>query len=188
MLFVADDGVHGFELWRTDGTAAGTTIVADIFPGEVSSSAYPLIRLDDRVLFWADDGVQGLELWRTDGTAAGTALALDLTPGPGAPQFAPRDVAVAGGRLHFSSPFPDLGHELISTDGTWEGTQVFDLVPGPGSSTPRDPAPARDRLYFSADDLVHGRELWVVDLALLRDGFESGDLTAWTVVVPQRSR
>lgn len=30
---VADDGVHGFEVWVTDGTAVGTHIVVDLDPG-----------------------------------------------------------------------------------------------------------------------------------------------------------
>ncbi len=64
-------------------------------------------------------------------------------------------------------------------------TRVHDLVPGPGSSTPWFPTPAGDRLFFSANDLISGRELWSADLALLRDGFESGGLAAWAVAVPR---
>lgn len=36
--FSADDGVHGREVWRTDGTAAGTELVADLIPGADGSA------------------------------------------------------------------------------------------------------------------------------------------------------
>src|SRR5262245_64478937 len=34
--FAADDGVLGVALWKSDGTAAGTTLVMDIRPGSVN--------------------------------------------------------------------------------------------------------------------------------------------------------
>ncbi|HEX3128903.1 MAG TPA: ELWxxDGT repeat protein [Thermoanaerobaculia bacterium] len=38
LYFAFDDGIHGTELWRTDGTAGGTRMVKDICPGACSSS------------------------------------------------------------------------------------------------------------------------------------------------------
>jgi ELWxxDGT repeat protein len=40
LYFNADDDVHGLELWRSDGTAAGTVMVRDIEPGMKSSTPF----------------------------------------------------------------------------------------------------------------------------------------------------
>jgi ELWxxDGT repeat protein len=34
------DGVYGVELWRTDGTAEGTTLVRDVRPGAKASESF----------------------------------------------------------------------------------------------------------------------------------------------------
>ena len=81
-VFSGNDGVHGRELWVTDGTETGTRLLKDINPSGDSgpSHFYPLS--PGLVLFFATDEAHGREPWVTDGTEAGTRLVYDINPGP----------------------------------------------------------------------------------------------------------
>ena len=97
LVFTAYDARHGWELWRSDGTAKGTRLVKDIRPGRKGSGpedvacdgcsdsvASPPIIVGvagGSLVLWADDGRHGLEPWRSDGTAKGTRLLRDIRPG-----------------------------------------------------------------------------------------------------------
>ena len=48
-----NDGVHGSELWATDGTTAGTQLVLDLMPGAPSSSPDAMTAVGSRVFFTA---------------------------------------------------------------------------------------------------------------------------------------
>jgi ELWxxDGT repeat protein len=109
-LFVAYDAVHGTELWKTDGTPAGTVLVSDIAPGSMSSNPSSLVAAGGLVYFSAYEPVHGAELWQTDGTAAGTRLVQDIQPGVGS--AAPAALTVAGGQLYFSADDGLHGAEL----------------------------------------------------------------------------
>ncbi|HEY2840050.1 MAG TPA: ELWxxDGT repeat protein, partial [Pirellulales bacterium] len=71
--FAAYDGVHGNELWKSDGTAAGTVLVKDIKPGGANSFPRYLTNVNGTLFFTAGDfhpGYAGVDLWKSDGTAA----------------------------------------------------------------------------------------------------------------------
>ncbi|MBB3042284.1 hypothetical protein [Nocardioides soli] len=71
--FFADDDVHGRELWRSDGTAAGTTLFADLTPGDASSDttfgAGPTEMVATRNRLYFLTGSIPYTLWYTDGTS-----------------------------------------------------------------------------------------------------------------------
>jgi ELWxxDGT repeat protein len=81
LFFQANDGTRGPELWRSNGTTAGTVMVKDIDPGSVGSNPKYLTNANGTLFFQATNGVSGPELWRSNGAALGTVLTLDIRPG-----------------------------------------------------------------------------------------------------------
>lgn len=82
LYFSANDGVHGWELWKTDGTEAGTEMVADISTDDLyGSNPEHLINFNGTLIFTARDDVYGYEIYKSDGTAAGTEIIKDIVPG-----------------------------------------------------------------------------------------------------------
>ncbi|HEV7507427.1 MAG TPA: ELWxxDGT repeat protein [Thermoanaerobaculia bacterium] len=110
LYFVAFDADHGAELWRTDGTRAGSRIVADVSPGPGSSFPAELTVAGGRLYFTANDGEHGRELWVTDGTEAGTEQVADIAAGPAS--SSPMALTVAGDRLFFNADDGFTGREL----------------------------------------------------------------------------
>ena len=166
LFFSANDGVDGFELWKSDGTEEGTVLVADINPpgglGFGHSSPSSPVAVGGVLLFAANDGVTGRELWRSDGTAEGTDRVRDIVPG--AVGSDPDELLAVDGTVYFSAMGPDSGRELWKSDGTEDGTRIVaDIAHGFGaSSTPRFLARVGDSIFFSARN-ARGRELWKTD-------------------------
>lgn len=162
LYFGANDGVHGYELWVSDGTAAGTKMVKDTLPGSESGVERVYLTHDGYVYFSATDQAHGTELWRSDGSATGTALFKDIFPGEASswPDF----LTVAGDKFYFEAADLD-GRELWVSDGTSSGTvQVKDIWTGfQGSDPLHQSVVLGEQLLFTANDDVSGEELWITD-------------------------
>src|SRR5262249_18949535 len=103
-------GITGRELWKSDGTGAGTVLVKDIKAGSAGSGASGLRNVNGTLYFAADDGATGMELWRSDGTADGTVLVADINPGSAS--SSPAGLTVAGSHFFFSADDGVHGREL----------------------------------------------------------------------------
>ena len=80
LFLAANDGVHGDELWVSDGTAAGTRMLADIIPGSQGSNPSDLTPVGNDVYFIANEPNDYVGLWKSDGTVNGTAMVTDFVP------------------------------------------------------------------------------------------------------------
>ncbi|MBS1625824.1 MAG: T9SS type A sorting domain-containing protein [Bacteroidetes bacterium] len=128
LYFMAQQTTTGNELWVTDGTTAGTSIVKDILPGPGSSAAgqYGIIAWGGNLYFAAFDSINGAQLWASDGTGSGTSLLKILGTG-GSGNSNPRAFISYNSQLLFvagqNTSMAD--EELWTSDGTATNTHVI---------------------------------------------------------------
>ncbi len=200
IVVFAADGSQGRELWRTDGTTAGTQLVADLYPGGTSQSTNSsgpssFTPFNNAVYFTATDA-QGIELWKTDGTFAGTSVVKALhassvntmtvvqnrlmffvgstlwssdgsTTGTAAvtgPLAGVGPIVSAGPYAYFIGNDGTHGYELWRTDSTFTtATMVVDLWPGGNQSSITNLCAVGTRALFQASDGTHGTQVWASD-------------------------
>lgn len=159
LFFTGFDNEGMLSLWKSDGTEAGTVVV------NLGSGTYAprcLASIDGIHYFFTESSERDRELWRTDGTTQGTRR---IKAGLPALTYEERsrptdDSAIGiGGTLFFT-----VGGQLWKSDGTEAGTTGYPAptlwVMGRRQHVVTKLASLNGALFFSADDGIHGMELW----------------------------
>ncbi len=165
LYFAAQDDLNGTELWRSDGTTAGTNMVVDAVPGVDGLWPEDLVPMGNELVFTSGNLCpDGVQLWKTDGTPVGTEQFADID-GPVSTAGAISHLTVNGSTLFFhgdNGTNGTNGTELWRSDGTTDGTiQLNDLHPGGNSGLISILASGLGGVLFRGSDGVHGTELGV---------------------------
>ncbi|HIE00948.1 MAG TPA: hypothetical protein EYP59_11790, partial [Thiotrichaceae bacterium] len=160
LIYLADDGIHGRELWELNTDDQVAHIVSDIFAGPGNSNPDHFIVFNDVIYFSAGELTHGEEIWGYDGTT--TYLVADLNPGTGS--SSPTNFIIFKGLLYFTTTYT----------GAYDTLWSFDGVSSPSIVSYTNGMHLRlgiagvynDLLYFSAsldgDDLFN-QQLWAFD-------------------------
>lgn len=122
LFFVGRDSIHGSELWRTDGTVAGTRMVEDINPGKASSVLEKMTARNGVAYFIGYDIEHGYELWRSNGTSAGTYMIKDISTNDTDINYSMDfgDITATNDVVYFTT-----NEGIWTTDGTSAGTTLL---------------------------------------------------------------
>ncbi len=161
IYFYGCDGPSGIELWKSDGTVAGTKMIKDInlFPNKGMADTPNLrnmvVTSNGNIFFHATDSTYGDEFWVSDGTETGTKMIKDITPGKYGIGQGYEKYVVYNDKVLFN-----YSGVLYITDGTEQNTQILDsnlkILSG-------DYVVYNSKIYFYGNTLTSGRSLFESD-------------------------
>jgi len=146
----------GSEIWKTDGTEAGTVLVKEVneYAGSNPSS---YIQVGDKVFFLASTNSTGADLWVSDSES--TRLVKVINPNGNS---SIQSLTVHGSELYFVANNGVNGYELWKSDGTDAGTvMVKDITVGSSSFYPQQLTSVGNVLYFLSNSYYP--QLWKTD-------------------------
>jgi ELWxxDGT repeat protein len=165
--FIAYTTTHRTELWKSDGTIAGTVEVADINPTSGHGLTDSKLHIfNGKLYFFANNGTNGYELWESDGTGAGTTLVKDIYPGTSSScifsgNTIRPDITSTAQYMYFFArdTAGNNRYGLWRSDGTAGGTIFLKAL----QTSYYFMCPVSNLMYFTASDGTTGEELWVSD-------------------------
>ena len=176
-VFVTDDGVHGQQIWSTNGTSAGTELLATVDPGAEPSGG----ALDPQALAPSIEGASfaagdaafvlysatlGQQLWKSDGATASLVLTLDS--GPGNKNSSTLSFSVNGDSVCATDDGVH-GQKIWASDGTTAGTTLVATANSGTEAAGSEFVPSDIGFTGSGDGLIVlydqtiGQELWLTD-------------------------
>lgn len=165
MFFTATHAESGKELWTIGRPYTSAALVSDVLPGPASSAPYALCASSDQGLFFSalDDQI-GEELFLAASDGSRLKRAFDIYPGP--ESSFPYYTVVLEGRVVFAATDPLHGRELWCVGNDGKARLLADIRADGSinpSSAPHHLTPSSKGLFFVANDLEHGAELWISD-------------------------
>lgn len=171
LYFYANNGVNGYEPWKTDGTEAGTKMIKDINSGSFSSTNYDLgnrpkfVPYNNELYFFAsksgpDYKLSNPEIWKTDGTTSGTKLVTVVNTLAKEGSFYTGNLFTLNNYLYYNAEGKyTRKRNLFKTDGTTAGTKIVAEL-----KNNTEAHPLIDKIYyrFSGPEGA-GEEVWSVD-------------------------
>ena len=175
LFFAARDSEHGYEPWVTDGTAEGTRLLLDIWPGSINSmnpnspdGPYPhdLLVYKDELYFFAEEP-DGFGLWKTGGTPETTVRVLDAD-------------GISWLRL-VENQILFLNNEgLVATNGTPGNITLIGTTQKPGKVSITAPVAFQGKLYYFTREEVYSNDQTLVELwSCGLSGCDAAPIKSW---------
>lgn len=182
VFFSANDGTHGNEIWVSDGTTGGTTLLKDINPGVANGIGDNLkedvgIVYNNKLYFAANDGIHGTEMWVSDGNSKNTYMIKDVNLGTGSSVFDYIPSKVGMNNIIYYCGSDGVSAGLWRTDGTDTGTKlVYNTTPNATNYL----YASNNKLYFTATDATALYGKWYCS-----DGTTSGTKMLFDKLIDQ---
>ena len=180
------DDIHGYNVWKYDPTIDSVMLVYDINPSNnwdnsfnhpIFQTIYQFAIMNDILYFIANDGIHGKELWKYDPAIDSAMLVYDIFPGLASSTYPIGDYYTPSSHGNFFTVMNDIlyfpandgihGRELWSYNPALDSAMmVHDIYPGPESGIPGTGKLGlvnNDILFFTANDSVHGYQLWTYE-------------------------